>query len=96
MSGVEIFLNSLQSGRTMGPDCRRSVMYDVKFVIHRVKKELFAQVQHFTCDSSTNTSYKQQDMIRSRTLALNKSEIFVTEFILKFSYCSKLKLIKLP
>lgn len=72
MAGVEIFLNSLQSLQTIGPDCRRSVRYYVKFVIHRVKKELFAlQVQHFTCnsillqatvtghDQKKNTSFKQ-------------------------------------
>lgn len=73
MSGVEIFLTSLQSVWAIGPDCSKSVRYHVKFVIDRVKKELFAfQVQHFTCNSNINAcqpSYKQQiqDTIRSRT-----------------------------
>lgn len=53
MSGIEIFLTSLQSIWAIGPGCSKFVRYHVKFIIDRVKKDLFAfQVQRFTCNSN--------------------------------------------
>lgn len=74
------------------------VRYDIKFNIDRVKIKLFAlhtqQCTH-NCNSdvSCQISFKQhvRDTDRNRTLALNKSVIFVIDFVLKFSYSAKEK-----
>lgn len=47
MSGVEICLKSLHSVWAIGPHCRRSVRYDVKFVIDRVKNYFESYYLHF-------------------------------------------------
>lgn len=56
------------------------------------------RTHNYNSDASCQISFKQQvqDTDRNRTLALNKSVIFVIDFALKFSYSAKKKNPQIP